>query len=417
MLGPVVSLVMLAVVLLVAVAKPRRLPESLVAAGAAAALLASGLVSWGDARDELSLLVPVLIFLAALLVLGACCAHEGLFAAVGVWLARSHSSGGRLLLWVVSVAALVTCVLSLDATVVLLTPAVLSAAGTLGVSPRPYLYATGHVANSGSLLLPTGNLTNLLAVSATGLSLVHFGALMLLPWLLVLTVEYGVLRAYFRGDLAKPAKAARTPVAAGATPPWFALVVLALTLVGFGAASALGIEPYWAAIAGALVLAARVIAAGRARPVAVLTAVDAPFLLFVLGLAVVVRAVVENGLGDAFDRLLPTSESLPALLAIAGLGAALANLVNNLPALLVLLPAASAVGSLAVLAVLIGVNVGPNLTYPGSLATLLWRRALAEHGLVPSLTRFTVLGLLTVPACLATGVVGLWLGGHALSSW
>ncbi len=87
----------------------------------------------------------------------------------------------------------------------------------------------------------------------------------------------------------------------------------------------------------------------------------------------------------------------------------LANLLNNLPALLVLLPAAAASGPAVVLAVLIGVNAGPNLTYTGSLATLLWRRVLHERDAAPDLGAFTRLGLLTVPPILVSATVALWL--------
>jgi arsenical pump membrane protein len=415
--GLVVSLVLLMTVLGVAIVRPHRGTDSFVAISAAVLLLVSGVVDWSDARDELRLLAPVLIFLAAVLVLGACCAYEGVFVAVGRWLARRHSGGGRLLLAVFVVAAVVTSVLSLDATVVLLTPVVLSAAGRLGVSPRPYVYATGHVANSGSLLLPTGNLTNLLALSAAGLTLVHFAGLMLLPWLAVLALEYGVHRVFFRDDLARsavPTDHDDPTSSADAKTPTFAFIVLAATLAGFVATSIIGVEAYWAAVGGALLLSAHVLLTRQAPVLRVLAAMDVQFLLFVIGLAVVVRAAVENGLGDAFGHLLPANESLAALVAMAGVGAVLANLVNNLPALLILLPTAGAVGSLAVLAVLIGVNVGPNLTYPGSLATLLWRRVLRDHDLVPSLRRFTVLGLLTVPAGLAIGVTALWTAGLLL---
>ena len=431
--GLVVSLALLGALLAVAIIQPSRVPASAMAAVAAGLLLATGVVDWADARDELGLLTPVLLFLAAVLVLGAACAFEGVFVAVGGWLAEVHSGGPRLLLAVFVVAAVVTSVLSLDATVVLLTPVVLAAAGRLGVSPRPYVYATGHVANSGSLLLPTGNLTNLLALGATGLTLVHFAGLMLLPWLGVLAVEFAVLGGYFHAELAgpgaptpapadtstfeaappcPPAAAGGTPAAADQPLPIFALVVLMATLCGFVVTSIVGVEAYWAAIVGAGVLAGHTLLTGRAAPAKVVAAVDAPFLVFVMGLAVVVRAAVENGLGEATQRLVPASESFPALLLLAVIGAMLANMVNNLPALLILLPAASAVGSIAVLALLIGVNLGPNLTYPGSLATLLWRRALHQHGLVLSLRRFTLLGLLTVPSCLLVGVSALWAGGR-----
>lgn len=127
---------------------------------------------------------------------------------------------------------------------------------------------------------------------------------------------------------------------------------------------------------------------------------------FVLALAVVVRRVRAQGLDPG--RLLPHGTSLASLLAVAAISAVLANLVNNLPAILLLLPAvAGSPGS--VLAVLIGVNLGPNLTYVGSLATLLWRRQLLQRGERPSLQTFTALGLWTVPAALLCSTSALWL--------
>ena len=62
------------------------------------------------------------------------------------------------------------------------------------------------------------------------------------------------------------------------------------------------------------------------------------------------------------------------------------------------------------LAVLLGVNIGPNLTYAGSLATLLWRRMVHPHDGEVDLGEFTRLGLLTVPAALVVAVLALWAG-------
>jgi arsenical pump membrane protein len=107
--------------------------------------------------------------------------------------------------------------------------------------------------------------------------------------------------------------------------------------------------------------------------------------------------------------LLPHGVGLPALLAVAGLSAVLANLVNNLPATLIVLPVAATSGSGAVLAMLIGVGVGPNLTYVGSLATLLWRRVVAAHEETIAAGDFVRLGITTVPAALIASTVGLWV--------
>jgi len=109
---------------------------------------------------------------------------------------------------------------------------------------------------------------------------------------------------------------------------------------------------------------------------------------------------------------LPAGASLWSLLAIAALAAALANVINNLPAVLLLLPAAASAGPAQVLAVLIGVNTGPNLTYVGSLATLLWRRVLHQRGEQPETSEFLRLGALTVPPVLLAATVALWVALH-----
>ena len=241
-----------------------------------------------------------------------------------------------------AIAAAVTAVLSLDATVVLLTPVVLATARTLGVPARPHTYATAHLANSASLLLPVSNLTNLLAFSAAGLSFLHFTAVMALPWLAVVAIEYLILRRLFAKDLA----VAPRPRAEATPAPWprFTLVVLALTLAGFALTSLAGLSPAWAALAGALVLGIRGLATGRTTVPRITVAADGPFLVFVLCLGVVVDAVMRNGLESAMQQILPDGTGLPALLWIAAVAAILSNVVNNLPAVLVLLPLVAAVG-------------------------------------------------------------------------
>ncbi len=395
-----------------AVTRPRLLPEAAVAVPAAALLVVTGALSLAAARSEAEKLLPVLGFLAAVLVLGRLCEDEGLFAAAGERLAQaSGGRPGRLLAGVFWLSSVTTAVLSLDTTVVLLTPVVYETATRQRLAPKPHVYACGHLANSASLLLPVSNLTNLLAFAAAGVSLVKFGELMALPWVAAIAVEYVVFRRFFAADLAAAGQpdGERSPRSseAGAVP-LFPVVTVAATLAGFVAASLAGVSPAWAALGGACLLAGRRLVSGKATPVSLVRAAGVPFLLFVLGLGLVVTAVVANGLGGAVTGLLPGRSSLAALLAIAGIAAVLANLVNNLPAVLVLLPAVAGGPPGRVLAVLIGVNIGPNLTYAGSLATLLWRRLLRERDQEPDLGEFTRLGLLTVPAGLAAATVALW---------
>ncbi|CAM5345442.1 Arsenical pump membrane protein [Streptomyces alboniger] len=409
MLVEFLSVAALAAVLICAVVRPFGRSEAVFAVPAAALLIVAGAVPSAAVRDEAARLGPVIGFLAAVLVLAKLCADEGLFHACGTWMARRAAGRPRTLLAAVfGLASVITAALSLDATVVLLTPVVFATAARMGARPKPHVYASAHLSNTASLLLPVSNLTNLLAFTATGLSFTRFALLMTLPWLVAIAVEYAVFRRFFAADLDAPVSGGDT----GEPPetPLFALVTVAVTLAGFALASTVGVDPAWSAAAGAAVLAVRALVRRTTTPVAILRSASLPFLAFVLALGVVVRAVVDNGLGDALGRILPDGASLPALLGTAAVAALLANLINNLPAVLALVPLAAPSGPGAVLAVLLGVNIGPNLTYAGSLATLLWRRIAHQHEHRVRLGEFTRLGLLTTPAALALSTLALWAG-------
>jgi arsenical pump membrane protein len=136
--------------------------------------------------------------------------------------------------------------------------------------------------------------------------------------------------------------------------------------------------------------------------------------VFVLALGVVVQAVMRNGVSARMGALLPSGSGLLALLGFATLAAVLANIVNNLPATLVLVPLVAPVGPAAVLAVLIGVNIGPNLTYVGSLSNLLWRNVLRRYDVSASIGEYTRLGLFTVPTSLIAAVLALWAAVRVL---
>jgi arsenical pump membrane protein len=380
-----VSLLALAAILIAAVTRARWAPDWVVAVLAAAVVLAVGAISSSGARSALGELGPTVGFLAALLLLADGCRRAGMFEALGVWMACGARQRPKRLLAVVFIAAAATT------------------AARLPANPRPHVYACSHLANSASLQLPVSNLTNLLAFHASGLSFARFGGLMALPWLVALAIEWLVFTRSFAGDLQH--SGAGRGQAAALELPTFTLCVLAATLAGFVLSSALGIAPVWVAAAGALVLQV-----GARPPLKELVLATEPTLLvFVLGLGIVVASAGQHGLSSAVTSILPDGRELPALLGIAAVSAIAANLVNNLPATLIILPVVAASGPGAVLAMLVGVNVGPNLTYVGSLATLLWRRIVHAHEEETNIGEFTRLGVRTVPVILVASTAGLWL--------
>lgn len=402
---PVVALVAL---LAVAYGHPRPLVEASVAVGAAAATLAAGAVAPDDALDAMDQLAPVVLFLVTILLVAEVCARAGLFAAAAHLVRRTAGDRpGRLLAGTFALAALVTTVLSLDATVVLLTPVAVAAATALGTSSRPAAHACLRMANSASLLLPVSNLTNLLAVPHLDLTFHEFALAMAPVLLAVLVVEYAGLRLLFRRELTATAGHDRPRRPRVEPVP---LVVVALMLAGFGLLSPVGVEPGWVSTAAAATLLAWATRRGLLGRGEVARAAHPSFAVFVLALGVVVAGVADGALGDLVGRALPAdASSFTGLLAVAVVATVLANLLTNLSATLLVVPLVAPLGPEAVLAALLGLNIGSGLTYSGSLANLLWRRTLARIDADPGLRDLHRVSLVLTPVSLLAAVAVLAL--------
>ncbi|GAB38384.1 MULTISPECIES: SLC13 family permease [Gordonia] len=427
--GTVVAVVVM-VVTIVATVSVTRVPAAVVAVPAAVLVVALGLVDWHTALAEVRFMLPTIGFLAAMLVVAEICARAGVFVWVGVVLARwSRGSAIGLLRIVFVVAAITTAVLSLDTTIVLLTPVAVLTARHIGARVTPIAFASNHLANSASTLLPVSNLTNLLAFGAAGLSFTRFAAIMAWPWVAAIVVEYLVFRWFFAVDLRSPRgqrevddppepdvpDVAHDHSGGGESPraPLLTLAALGVLLVGFVVAEPLGVPLAAVAGIGALVMALPSLwRAPAATCVDAVRAAGVPFLIFVAALGVIILPVRNGPVGDLFSTLMPSGAGLLALLGAAVIAAIAANLFNNLPATLLLVPLVAGQPAL-VLAILLGVNIGPNLAVFGSLANLLWRDVMRRHSASTSSRVYLSLGLVSVPLTLVAAVLALWVGLRA----
>jgi arsenical pump membrane protein len=408
----VVVVLALVAMLAVAFGHPRGRVEAATGVVCAAAAMATGLLTWSEAGAAVRQLAPVVAFLVTILVVSDVCARAGVFRAAAQRVSRW--SAGRatwLFTGIFLLAALVTITLSLDATVVLLTPVVLAAGLTHAAAAppgadEPGTWACLRMANSASLLLPVSNLTNLLALPHLDLTFTGFAARMAPVLAAVLVVEYVGLRLVFRRRLrgAGPADPGE-PVPMPLVP----VIVVGAMLVGFAVLSPLGGQPWWASSVAAAVLAAWAVRRGLARPIHVVHAAHPGFAIWVLGLGVVVAGLSEGFLGEAVRDLVPTSTSYAALVAVAVLATVLAGLLTNLSATLLLVPMVAPLGTTAVLAALLGLNIGSGITWTGSLANLLWRRTLRRHGTRVGSAAFHRVSLALTPPALLVAVTVLWL--------
>jgi arsenical pump membrane protein len=331
---------------------------------------------------------------------------EGVFAWAAMRaVAFAGSSRTRLFALVYAAGMVTTALLSNDATIVVLTPAVIDALRRYDAPVYPYVVVCALVANAASFILPISNPSNLLVFAGNIPGLGDWLLTFVLPSTVALAVTFGVAWIAFRRDLAGPA----APKDGGnaSMPAPIALIVLALAAAAIVTTSArggpLGAATFTCGCAAWLVATAR----DRARFAGMPRAVAWPVVALTAALFVILAAVDGAGGFAATQRVLAACAAFAApwnALATGGLVAVASNLVNNLPVGLNLgqtLPAMHAPFGLRA-AALIGVNLGPNATVNGSLATLLWLTIVRRAGIATSPWAFARVGIATtVPALVA----------------
>jgi len=412
-LEQVAIVIVVAATLALILARPRGISEAWVAAGGAAAMLLVSPLTLGDVPDVLRETGDVLLFLTGMMVLTVLVEQAGVFDHLAEWCARLARGNGVLLFCnVFLLGAVVTALLSLDVTVIMLTPIVYMVAVRRRLDPLPFMFACTFVANTASLVLPISNLTNLLVYHELGISFADYTATMWWPNLAAAVVNLLIFLLLFRQRLPRRFHL----VSDDPLPPvtwwlWIAAIVLAgslAALLGLGLAER-PLAP--GALGGAAVLLTIGLVSGRVRTPGLIHGVSWPVLLFVVGMFLVVRGV-EIGLLNRWDLAVPTDPDR-ALLVGVGAAAIGSNLVNNVPMTLLMMsffpdatgPARDALAY----GTLIGANIGPTLTTYGSLATMLWLTVVRRRGLDITTRDYLAISVLTMPPVLIAATAALWL--------
>jgi arsenical pump membrane protein len=336
------------------------------------------------ARAALEQAWPPFVLVAGLLLIGRVAGEDGLFESAASRLVRLPGGGFATLCSCLGLVALVTALLNLDTAAVFLTPVLVAVARRRRMEETPFLYGSVFMANASSLYLPGSNLTNLLVLSGRRPSGGAFLLEMLPAALAASALTAGGLALIHRRALRVAAPAVREPVLpvrAGA----------GLLGVGAGAALMLALgNPALPVLALALLLVAWRASRGGPRIPDELRVLGVPALagLFVLSVALGIAARSGAIPLDWLRRAgAPASTGVAALASVA---------INNLPAAVLM----SSTGRLDHQALLIGLNVGPNLAVTGSLAVLLWWRAARAAGARPSAGSYSRQGLVLAPAAM-----------------
>ncbi|MEU1212332.1 SLC13 family permease [Streptomyces sp. NPDC005790] len=361
----------------------------------------TGLLPSETAAAQTRRVGPLVVFLGTVIVMAELTGRAQVFDVVAAWVARAGRGHYPLLFGLcVLFASLTTITLNLDTTAVLLTPVMLALATRVGIAAMPLAMTTVWLANTASLLLPVSNLTNLLAADRVALSPAGLAAVMWLPQLASIAVTAVCLWVFYWRRGRRGADRYSPPGAPVVEDPVLSRIC-AVACAGFLLALLVADVPLWSASLTAMAVVVVAFAVRRRRELR-LSLVPWRLLVLVPGMFLVVATVDAHGLHELLKSALGSDNGFLGMLRSAAVGAGLSNVLNNLPAYLAGEAVVPAGNHEQLLALLIGVDVGPLVTPWASLATLLWFERCRWHGTRIAMGPFVGTGLvLSVTGTLA----------------
>jgi len=386
--------------------RPFKVSEAIWAMTGAIILLLFGLVSLNDGLTGITKGTDVYLFLIGMMLLAETAREEKLFDWLAAHATRmANGSPKRLFLLIYLVGVIVTAFLSNDATAVVLTPAVAAAVKAAKVDkPLPYLYICAFIANAASFVLPISNPANLVIYGDHMPTLLAWLSHFLIPSVVSIVATYVLLYITQRRNLtAKIEKNIILPMlSAGGKTAMIGIVATAVILL---VSSALNIQLGLPTAITGIITSAIVIFSARKNPWTVIKGVSWAVLPLVAGLFIIVEGLNKTGLTESLTAILQHSAAtnISATAWFSGLSTAFTcNLMNNLPAGLIAgnVIQAGHVPDLVKSAALIGIDLGPNLSMTGSLATILWLVALRREGQEVSAWQFLKLGAIIMTGTL-----------------
>ncbi len=390
------------------IARPFRWPEAAWAVLGAILLLVFGLMPLSAELGAVAKGTDVYFFLVGMMLLSEAARKEGLFDWVAATAAiHAKGSTSRLFLLVYLTGVVTTTFLSNDATAVVLTPAVFAAARKSKAEALPLLLACALIANAASFVLPISNPANLVLYGGQLPPLGRWFGSFALPSVASIVVTYFMLRWLERERLAGACECdvERDPLSTGGKA---ALAGIGATAILLAMASALNLQLGLPTCLAGAATTLGVCAFAKRSPIALARSVSWGVLPLVAGLFVLVEALDRTGvIGHVAEALRASADHPVRGAAMAGtILAFVSNLMNNLPAGLVASTAVAQAHSprLVVDSLLIGVDLGPNLSITGSLATILWLQAIRREGENVGFWRFFKVGAVTMPPALAAAL-------------